>query len=34
LAGWKVMAFHGWWIYVTAPIIGAPIGAFVADKLL
>lgn len=34
LAGWKAIAFQGWWIYVVAPIVGAPIGAFVADKLL
>jgi glycerol uptake facilitator-like aquaporin len=34
LAGWKGIAFHGWWVYVMAPIIGAPIGAFVANKLL
>jgi hypothetical protein len=30
----KGIAFHGWWVYVIAPIIGAPIGAFVADKFL
>jgi glycerol uptake facilitator-like aquaporin len=34
LAGWKAIAFQGWWVYVIAPIVGAPIGAFVADKLL
>jgi glycerol uptake facilitator protein len=34
LAGWKAIAFQSWWVYVIAPIVGAPIGAFVADKLL
>ena len=34
LAGWGNIAFRGWWVYVFAPIMGAPIGAFVADKLL
>jgi len=34
LAGWDTVAFQGWWVYVFAPIIGAPIGAFVADELL
>lgn len=34
LAGWKGVALQGWWIYAIAPLVGAPIGAFVADKLL
>lgn len=34
LAGWKGIAMQGWWVYVLAPIVGAPIGAFVADKVL
>lgn len=29
LAGWKVVAFKGWWVYVLAPILGA-----IADKIL
>jgi len=33
-AGWKSVALQGWWVYAAAPFIGAPIGAFVADKLL
>jgi len=34
LAGWGNIAFKGWWVYVLAPIVGAPIGAFIADKVL
>jgi glycerol uptake facilitator protein len=34
LAGWKAVAFKNWWVYVIAPIVGAPIGAAVADKIL
>ena len=34
LAGWKTVAFQGWWVYVLAPIVGATSGAFVADKVL
>lgn len=34
LAGWRTIAFQGWWVYVVAPIVGAPIGAFLADKVL
>mmetsp|Transcript_19786 Transcript_19786/g.42606 ORF Transcript_19786/g.42606 Transcript_19786/m.42606 type:complete len:391 (+) Transcript_19786:1-1173(+) len=34
-AGWgKGIAFKGWWVYVLAPFLGAPLGALVADKLL
>ena len=34
-AGWgKAVAMKGWWVYVLGPIIGAPIGGFIADKLL
>jgi glycerol uptake facilitator-like aquaporin len=34
LAGWKAVAFQGWWVYVLAPIVGALIGAALADKVL
>lgn len=34
LAGWKAVALQGWWVYAAPPFIGAPIGAFIADKLL
>lgn len=33
-AGWGDVAFQGWWVYVVAPIVGAPIGAAIADLLL
>lgn len=33
-AGWGKIAFQGWWVYVVGPIVGAPIGAYVADRLL
>jgi glycerol uptake facilitator-like aquaporin len=34
IAGWGDIAFKGWWVYVLGPIIGAPIGAFLADRVL
>lgn len=34
LAGWKTVAFQGWWVYVLAPIVGATSGALIADKVL
>ena len=34
LAGWKTVAFQGWWVYVFAPMLGAPFGAALADKVL
>ena len=35
LTGWgSSIAMKGWWLYVIAPIVGAPIGAFIADKVL
>lgn len=34
LAGWKSVAFQGWWVYVVAPVVGASAGAFLADKVL
>eukprot|EP00979_Chaetoceros_neogracilis_P006414 scaffold1307_cov260-Chaetoceros_neogracile.AAC.2 len=34
LAGWGNVAMQGWWLYVAAPFVGAPIGAWVADKVL
>jgi glycerol uptake facilitator protein len=33
-AGWEGVAFQGWWVYVVAPVVGAPLGGFVADCLL
>ena len=33
-AGWKMIAFKGWWVYVFAPVIGAMLGGFVAEKVL
>ena len=32
--GWGKVAMKGWWVYVLAPLVGGPIGAFVADKVL
>ena len=34
LAGWKGVAFTKWWLYVSAPIVGAPIGAALAENLM
>ena len=34
LAGWKTVAFQGWWVYVFGPIVGAIFGATIADKVL
>jgi glycerol uptake facilitator protein len=34
LAGWKAVAFQNWWVYVLAPMVGAPLGAALADKVL
>ena len=34
LAGWKTVAFKGCWVYILAPILGAPIGAAIADQIL
>lgn len=34
LCGWKGIAMKGWWLYILAPLVGAPIGAWVADKVL
>lgn len=33
MAGWKGVAFTKWWVYVLAPLVGAPIGAILAEKL-
>jgi MIP family channel proteins len=33
-AGWKGIAMKGWWLYVLAPIVGATIGATIADNIL
>ena len=34
LAGWKTVAFQGWWVYLLGPIVGAIAGATLADKVL
>jgi hypothetical protein len=33
-AGWTEVAFHQSWLYIVAPLVGAPIGGWVADALL
>lgn len=33
-AGWKKVAFKGFWVYVLAPICGALVGGYVADEVL
>lgn len=34
LAGWKTVAFTGAWVYIVAPILGASVGALLADRIL
>ena len=34
LAGWKEVAFQKFWVYILAPVVGAVLGAAVADKVL
>lgn len=34
VAGWGMAAFTNWWVYLLAPLVGGPIGALVADKVL
>jgi glycerol uptake facilitator protein len=34
LAGWKEVAFLNCWVYIVAPIVGAPLGAMFVDKVL
>lgn len=34
LIGYKRAAFSEWWVYVVGPFVGAPVGAFLADKIL
>ena len=34
LAGWNDVAFKGFWVYILAPILGAVLGAALADKVL
>ena len=33
-AGWKTVAFTNAWLYIVAPIIGASVGAALADRVL
>jgi len=33
-AGWKTVAFSNSWLYILAPIVGAVIGAALADRVL
>jgi glycerol uptake facilitator protein len=34
LAGWHDVAFKNCWLYIVAPIVGAPMGAFLVDRVL
>ncbi len=34
LFGYKEAAFSKWWLYVLGPLVGAPVGALLADKIL
>jgi MIP family channel proteins len=34
LAGWHSVAFLNCWVYIVAPIVGAPLGALLVDKVL
>ena len=34
LGGWGAIAMQGWWVYIFGPIVGALVGAFLAEKLL
>jgi glycerol uptake facilitator-like aquaporin len=34
VAGWRTAAFANWIVYFTAPLVGGPIGALIADRLL
>ncbi|KAL7556293.1 hypothetical protein ACA910_017414 [Epithemia clementina (nom. ined.)] len=34
LAGWHALAFRQVWLYLIAPCLGAPLGAFIADQVL
>jgi len=33
-AGWKTVAFKNAWLYIVAPIVGAVVGAGLADRVL
>ena len=33
-AGWKTVAFANAWLYIVAPIVGAVVGAALADRIL
>ena len=34
LGGWTTVAWRHWWVYVTAPLVGAVCGGWIVDKLL
>ena len=34
MAGWTEVAFQNCWVYIVAPIVGAPLGAMLIDKVL
>jgi glycerol uptake facilitator protein len=34
MAGWTEVAFLNCWVYIVAPIVGAPLGAMLVDKVL
>ena len=35
LGGWgRGVSMQGWWLYVLAPCVGAPVGAFLAERVL
>jgi MIP family channel proteins len=34
MAGWTEVAFQNCWVYIVAPIVGAPLGAMLVDKVL
>ena len=34
LAGWGGIAMQGWWVYILGPIVGALVGALIAEKVL
>lgn len=34
ISGWGLAAFTDFWVYIIGPLIGGPIGAFLADRVL